>query len=325
MENPTLTAEVEQLVQAGFSKQEIIGILINKGHSDQEITNALTRYPFREGGSVIGIIMIVMAVIVGFTIKSTFGSFQYEFDSSGDFYRLNEWVIKPFLSLALLFAGINLVRSRNNVNKSVKIFMIVAFSIFVIVSGMVNAAFPLLLGIGGIVLFSITKVPVFTTPESTASLVKSTREFKPVNPDVLKQTDGEPWKGSAVYLPIFLFFILLISSPIEATPNENSFSSGYATAEEILSRVSKFDLTLVWFMKVLWLGTLVTGILMSINVAKYRYALIGLTAVALVHTVLVLFHPVFQSSIIPAGGIVLSGAFVILSNKWLPKTKSALV
>lgn len=321
MANSELLKTISQLDRAGLDKTEIIETLISNGHSDQEIIDGINSHPFRVGGNVIGIFIIIMAVVVGASIKSTFGSFRYEFDSSGDFVRLNEWLLKPFLTVALLCAGINLVRSRNNVNFTMKVSLIVVFAIFTLVSAMANSSFPFFCGVVGIVLLAITRVPVLSTAEGTALLVKNLRAGTPPDENILKQTGGEPWRGSAVFLPLLFFGVLFINSPIMMQMAQTPNPYRYQSVEEIMSQVSTLDLALVWLLKALILATIVTGILMSINMFKYRHALMALTVLAFVHAVIVLFSSSFQSSFIPATGVVITAALFIWSKNLLTKVK----
>ena len=152
--------EIKHFEYTTGNKYEVVESLIKKNYTEEEIIKGFNDYKFKNNwnGNILGIFMIVLSIFIAISIQSTFGSFNYEFDSRGDFIRLNEWVLKTILYFSFTFIGINILINRGFCNKQSKIIMIVSYSLFLLTSISSHNAFPLLYVPTGIILFSILKI-----------------------------------------------------------------------------------------------------------------------------------------------------------------------
>lgn len=163
-ENKQLIIDIKDLECTTQNKYSLYEGLIKKGYSEIEIKNATKTYNFKKiwnGNIIFGLIFIFIAVLLIFTMNS-YMRFEYEFDSSGDFYRLNESILKPFLIISLLIIGINIFINKGFFSESLRILMLffsISFLISTIISGSLNNS--ILIPIVGLILiisFSIIKL-----------------------------------------------------------------------------------------------------------------------------------------------------------------------
>ncbi len=305
-------------------KYEVVEELLKKGYEEKEIIDAFDSYPFKtswNGNALVGILMIVLAIFIGVSIKSTLGSFDYELDSSGDFFRLNEWVLKPLLLISLLIIGINILINRGLFNKNLKKTMIVLFILFMASSIGSNSPLSLLFGAIGIALM-ITLKKKQIAALSPAQLILNSIDVKtPSKKEVLAFLNMKNWHGSTLFVFLLLSFVLLISSPIDVS-KEMTDGGGLMSLSRTFE-LTTLDAILLATVKVLFLGSLVTAILVSIHLKKFRYVLMGTILFAVIHIILSVMHRNFQTSIIPSLLLCVSGLYALFSHKLLPRKSKA--
>jgi len=313
-ENKQLIIDIKDLECTTQNKYSLYEGLIKKGHSEIEIKNATKTYNFKKiwnGNIIFGLIFIFIAVLLIFTMNS-YMRFEYEFDSSVDFYRLNESILKPFLIISLLIIGINIFINKGFFSESLRILMLffsISFLISTIISGSLH--YSILIPIVGLILiisFSIIKLKKsnFTDEELILNNIKHKKKTRK---EILALTSIKKWKGSSLFIFFLLSFILLLNSPIALETKIDSISF---FSKPILT---KLESILISILKVLILGSLLVSILININFKKFRISVIILGSLSLSYVVLTFFHKNFQTSIIPCIIIIIASAIYLIKEK----------
>ncbi|QXP60839.1 hypothetical protein [Olleya sp. HaHaR_3_96] len=321
--NEQLLKDIKHFEYVTKNRYEIMENLLKKGYSENEIKTEFDNYAFKSEwrGTILGVIMVALAIFIGFSIKGTFGSFNYRFRSSGDIFRLNEWVFKPFLMITLLFIGTNTIINRGYINKHVKTIIIILFVLFLMTSMTANSPVSLLFAIIGIITFSLYKI-ASDTPFSSAQLLINAIKSGQENPKSIlkkiKENDVKRWKGSSVIIFLLLAFCLLLNSPIDIT---REIASQTQNSTSYRSNIQNIDHILLYGIKTLLTLSFVVSIFLSINLKKFKILLFAIIIIALAYTVTTFFHSNPQVSIYPALIIVISGSVTVMTNTLL-STKS---
>ncbi len=323
--NEQLQKDLKHFEYVTKDRFEMVEELLKKGYDEKEVIDAYNDYSFKpvwNGNALIGILMICLAICIGISITSTLGSFRYELDSTGDFLRLNEWVLKPLLSLVLLATGVNILINRGFFNKRLKMTMIVIFVLFIISSMGSNTPISLLFGAIGIVLFitlRIKKRAQVSEGELVVNTIKSSPAFKS---DILKTMSIKSWNGSTLFVFLFLAFIVLLSSSIDISRPIASGSSGGLLSFSQMPELSTLDQILSIGLRILYFGSFATAMLVNINLKKFKWVVLGLVGFAILYIVLCVFHRNMQMSIIPSLLIVFAGLFTLYTHSLLPKKQA---
>lgn len=305
------------------SKYEIVEALLKKEYPESDIIDAFNNYTFKPkwNGNLLGGVFIILAICFAFNIKATFGSFDYEFDSAGDFFRLNEWVLKPFLILSLFYIGINALVNKGFVTKNTRLIMLFILSFFMISSITANSPYSLLLGLISLICFAAYK----TNPKITdiTALIDAVKLGKEPKKSILHNNDtaGKTWKGSSIFIFILLAFCLLLNSPIDVSAK---FSGSFLNFNYDLFKdsLTPLDKALRSGLKTLLAASFISSILFNINIKKFKYVLLLLMALSLVYIIICVIHPNFQKSIFPALVIIISGVITITQHNLFGKDKS---
>ena len=317
MPNEQLIKDIKHFEYTTKDRYEVMQNLLKKEYNQSEIIKEFDNYQFKSewNGNILGFFMIGLAIWIGFSIKSTFGSFNYEFDSSGDFFRLNEWVFKPFLILALLFTGINASINKGFINKNTRLTLLIALVLFIVISISSNSPMSALAGIIGIVIYSLYKTATKESVSSAEIIINSIRRGANDHKVILKKViavDGKDWKGSSIFLFLLLAFCLLLNSPIDMT-REITYQTANSTSYR--PALQSIDTILVYGLKTLLLSSLIVSLFLSINYKKFRLLLFTLMGLSVIYIVATIFHSNFQVSIFPPLLIILSGAIKITLDK----------
>lgn len=317
--NEDIIKDIKHFEYVTKNRYEVMEKLLEKNYPENDLITEFDNYQFKKewNGNILGFLMICLAVFIGFNIESTFGSFDYEFDSSGDFYRLNEWVFKPFLILSLMFSGINSIIDRGYLNKNLKLIMILAFTFFIITSFASNSAMSLLIGIIGFIIFVIYKTPSESNISNSRIIIDDIQARNRNQKSILRKInsrEGKIWKGSSIFVFLLLAFSLFLNSPIDLTReivNKTGNSTYYKTSLE------NIDVILLYGLKTLLGLSFFIAIFLNINLRKFKILLFLIVAICLIYIIATFFHSNFQNSIFPALIIAISGIIVIIKNKLL--------
>ena len=306
--NEQLLKDFKHFEYTTADRVDMIEQLLKKGYSEKEIIDTYNAYSFRKtynGQLLLGILMILLAGLMAYSINSTLGSFQYEFNSSGDFFRLNEWVLKPFLMWCFIILGINMLVNRGYFSKNVKTLMICFCSLLIVSAITANSVLTLFSGVCGLVLSIVLKKPENKILSEPEMLLASVKYNQPVKKKALKQINVKHWKGSGIFIILILLTILYLNSTIHIIGRESNETGLLALTQSF--EPTAFEMILSNGLRVLYLGCFLTAILVNINIHKFKYVLAGLMVIALVHIVLGLIHQNFQISIIPSLILIGSG------------------
>lgn len=292
------------------NRYQVMSKLLSDGYPESEIIEEFDNYTFKPKwkGSPLGIVMILLAVAIYFSMIETFGMFNYSLNSSGDFIRLNEWVMKPFVLLSVLFVGINVTTNKGYINKWVKIIMILVLSLMLIVSLRSMSPFSGLISIIGIVIFAVYKMPTVKYKSDASTIIESIRNGGMNSVKILKTivaNDCKPWKGTAFFIGLLLSLCLLVISPVD-------LSTEFVRRSYVVQELQTIDLVLGYCLYGLIAMNFIGAILVNINVRKFRWYLVILSLFSLFTIIIGLIHPNFQISIIPALISLLSCLFSLL-------------
>jgi len=313
--NEQLIKDIKHFEYKTNDKYELMENLLKKGYSEKEIIEEFDNFSFKPTwmGSLLGVLMIILAIAFIYSSRSTFGSFHYRFRSSGDFFRLSEWVLKPFLIVSLLFIGINTTVNFGNINKTVKRIMILAFTIELFLSSSYNSVLSLILALIGIIIFSFYSIPKdknFSTAKALIYAVKNNRKKSVLKEIRLKEANV--WKGSAIAIFLILAFILFLNSPIQLT---SKITRQFGSHSYYKVDLKLIDEVLIFWLKFMALITFITAILLNINYNKFKISLYILMGFSFLFMLTTFFHQNFQEAIYPAILILISGIITITKPK----------
>lgn len=317
MQNEKLNKDIKHFEFTTKDRYEVMQNLLKKDYNKSDIIKEFDKYPFKSewNGNILGFLMVGLAVFIGFNIKSTFGSFNYHLNSSGDFFRLNEWIFKPFLILTLMFTGINSIINKGFINKNTRLTMLIVLGMFVITSITSNSPMSALAGIIGIVIYSLYKTSKKDSGSSAEIIINSIRRGSNDRKSILKKItdrDGKDWKGSSIFIFLLLTSCLLLNSPIDMT-REITYQTANSTSYR--PALQTIDTILVYGIKTLLFSSLIVSIFLSINYKKFRFLLFTLIVLSSIYIIATIFHSNFQVSIYPALFIIISGSIKITLDK----------
>ncbi len=317
MTNEQLIKDIKHFEYVTKNKYEIMENLLKKGYPESQIIEEFDNYSFKSDwkGNILGFFMIGLAVLIGFSVKSTFGSFNYEFDSRGDFLRLSEWVFKPFLILSLFFTGVNSIINKGFINKNTRLIMIIAFILFFIICVASVSHLSSLFGVLGIIIFSLYKTSIKNNFSSSKILIESIKNGNVNQKSILRKisvNDGEKWKGSSVFLFLLLAFSFFINSPIDLT---REIVSQIGSSIDYKVSLQTIDIILIYGLKTLIILSFLISIFLAINLNKFKVLLFGIMLLSGIYSIITFFHSNFQTSIFPALLIVLAGIITINQKK----------
>ncbi len=319
MANEQLQKDIKHFEYVTKDKFEVMQNLLNKGYNEADIIEEFDSYHFKSEwhGNILGFFMIGLAILIVFNIQSTFGSFSYRFNSQGDFFRLNEWVFKPFLILALLFTGINTIINKGFINKNLKLAMIVIFSLFLITSLISNSPLSLLIAVIGIILFSLYKIVNANEFSSAQMLINEIKNGNKNSKKVLKKIsiyEKKVWNGSSVFLFLLLSFCLFLNSPIEITREIITQTENSTSYKASLQNI---DIILFYGNHILLVLSFIMSVLLNINLKKFRKLLFGIMVLSAIYIITAFFHSNFQVSIFPALIIIIAGIIAVTKHDLL--------
>jgi len=316
--NEQLLKDIKHFEYVTKNRYEVMKKLLEKGYSENELIEQFNKYSFKSdwNGNLLGFLMIGLAIFIGFTLKSVLGNFNYQFDSSGDFSRLNEWVFKPFLILTLVFIGINTVINKGYINKNVKLIMIIVFSVFLITSVASNSTLSFLFGIIGILIFSLYKTSSKINNSIAELIIIEIQSGGENQKSVLRkinENNRKKWNGSSIFIFLLLSFCLYLNSPIDVTTvivNQTENSTSYR------SSIQNIDIFLFYGLKTLLVLSFLVSVFLNINIKKFKILLFVIMFLAGIYILATLLHSKFQVSIIPSLIIIITGIVIINKNKF---------
>lgn len=326
MANEQLQKDIKHFEYVSKDKFEVMQNILKKGYTEADIIEEFDNYHFKSEwhGNILGVFMIGLAVFIGFNIQSTFGSFNYKFGSQGDFFRLNEWVYKPFLILALLFTGTNSIINKGFISKTLRLAMLTIFSIFFITSFIANSSLSLLTAVIGILIFSLYKTSVeneFSTAQMLINEIKNGNQNRKAILKKISANERKEWKGSSVFLFLLLAFCLFFNSPIDGTHeivNQTEYGTSYRPT------IQGIDLILYYGLKTLVGLSFLVSIFLNINLKRFRKLLFGIMVLSAAYVITAFFHTNFQVSIFPAL-IIIIAEIIAVNRHGLLLSKNKIV
>ena len=313
--------DLKHLEYISKNKPDIVSGLIDKGYNDDEIIKELDNYEFKNNwnGNYFGFILLAISGVLLYFIKPVRGFFEYKFSSSGDFLKLNELVLKPFLALLLIFIGINIIINRGYVNRNLKLISI-AFLLFfcfsILRAGTINSN-PLTIIASIVAIVTLLSFKLNSSKKSDGEVLLNYIKSEKSNKNALKQIFYKKWKGSSIFVFLLLSFILFIITSISIDYNDPEKMH----IPVLLRKPSSFENILLITSKILLFGSFICALLMNINYKMFKFALIGLMVISAGHIIASFTHIDFQPTIYPALMILLSGTFKLLTkNTFANKT-----
>ncbi len=316
MTNENILKDIVHYDYKLHSKYEVMERLLLKGYDEQKVIEEFDKYYSSsiKKWSVLGVIMIVLAVLYWFIYQPEFGRLRLDFNSRKYWYKFNELVLKPFFILSLLIIGISTVVDKKSINRAVRITMISLFSISVIICisvySSLNLVLSLVFAITGIILFSYYEKHSIKKLSNAKAIISNIKIKKnepyPLNDKEFKQSK-QVWKGSAVFLFLILSACFFLSLKYEPTRLE--FSGGYKYSFKSIDFVLKIGTLLMT------LASIVTAILININFNRFKVVLIGLMILSGVYVILATMHSQFQETIYPGYLIIVAGSVALFKPK----------
>ncbi|MDO6518600.1 hypothetical protein [Zobellia uliginosa] len=280
---------VSDLVYKKYNKVRIAQELLKREYATQEIKDALkkSKVKQRNTNQILGVLLIIIGVLSNFYTKSTYinNYFRFDFSSQADFMLFNERILKPTIAISLIYLGINLLISRVNINKNVKIVLFTLLGVFTLfILSYDSYIFPIIFSVVSLLLVSLTELP-----QKIQNL-----EMEKIFPYINKK-----WKGSPVYIMIIFGVILMDSSQVEFV----FVQTGERSSSASLGFIDHF---LLYAKPILFYGGLLTAFLLSMNFSKFKISLFILTGLAVITLIISLFHTNFQNIIYGCCAITIS-------------------
>ncbi|CAZ97529.1 Hypothetical membrane protein [Zobellia galactanivorans] len=205
----------------------------------------------------------------------------------------NERILKPTIAISLIYLGINLLISRVNINKNVKIVLFTLLGVFTLfIISYDSYILPIIFSVVSLFLVSMTELP-----QKIQNL-----EMEKIFPYMNKK-----WKGSPVYIMIIFGVILMDSSQVEFV----FVQTGERSSSASLGFIDHF---LLYAKPILFYGGLLTAFLLSMNFSKFKISLFILTGLAVITLIISLFHTNFQNIIYGCCAINISSIPVLFKK-----------
>ena len=266
-------------LKRNFSK--IIEGLLAKDYTEEEIVAGVINYSFknRKQNLIIGIGLVIISIVMFLYYIPVFinNGFYYELSSQGDFFRFNERIIKYGLSLSLILTGVLMIINRMYTSKLVKVSLLVIAVFFALTITTYHSLIAYITGGLAVILVSQIVLPGKTKNPKVQEILKN---------------HLNPWKGSAVYIPIFFGITLLHWTPIDLVyvPNDGGGS---------IAKLGALDHILINLAAVITYLGFIVAVLLSLDTFKFKYTAYALGGISLIFPVLCLFHENFQNMLQP--------------------------
>lgn len=282
----------------------LVRSLLNQGFTKPEILDAFkdNLLKIKKRGNNIGTIYVVYSLILLFFIHGTIGSFRYEFSGAADFYRLNEWMLKPFLSVSFLLVGTGLLINKGFYDQVIKYFLLGFCLLFAITGVIGNSLDSLVLSILGAIILLFTKIYPERKISDEEYLFKAIEnEDNIIN--VSRQLESKNWEGS--YLALILLFcaVLLMSSLLKITALSAQDQS-FFNLDKILGII----------FRLLLIGLVISGIFLHFR--KNKLIVKGVIVASCIYIILSLFSEYFQPSIFPCIIVIIFGTIDLLYDSY---------
>jgi len=312
--------EIGSLESRGKDRYQIVQSLVRKGYAEQEIVEALDGYQFNTiyKGNWLGILFLGLGGFCIYAIKSTFGDFDFEFDSTGDYYRFNEWVMKPYLILLCAFTGILLLVNRFNCNKAMKYGLLASFLVALFTSFMGNSLSTLLIAALGLICTLMVRTFKLSTDSDGQRLYEAVRLNRPPS-KILRSLGNSGWKGSALFIPLLLNFIFALNTPIRTS---REFMMAMMRKEDVMKPpfLDDFLLTHSWWL--LTSSVLLAGLL-AIDYKRFSFLMKVFAMLHLIYAIFLFSSGQKQLALIPCIFFMVLTAITFLKNR--PTTKSEIL
>lgn len=288
---------ISDLAYKKYDKIRIAQELLKRGYPTKEIKSALDKSKIGKTNinAIIGILLIVVGLLANLYTKSTYfnNHFRFDFFSQADFMLFNERILKPTITLSMIFLGINLILNRSNVHKLVKVFLFILLGIFTVTITAYYSSLAFVFSLISLMLVFLVELPQRTKNPEIAII------FPYLN---------KVWKGSAGYIFLLLGTVLVYSADIQF----NYVSTGERTSKAVLGIL---DYILIYSTPIIGLVGLATSLLVSIDFSKFKMAFYALASISAIVLIVCLFHSVFQNLIYGCSILLITSAFMYLKNK----------
>lgn len=287
---------ISDLVYKKYSVTRIAQELLNRGYGIDDVKKALEdrKLKRKSRNRVIGAGLIIIGILANFYTESTYinNFFRFRFFSQADFMLFNERILKPTITLSMIFLGINLITKTSRVSKLVKSILLILLTIFILTIISYNSIPAIIFG--GI---SILLVGFIELPQKIKSI------------DLQKIfLDYKDWDGTWGYIFILLGIVLVYSSEVSF----EFIESGEKTYRASLGFIDHFILNVKPFFGILGL---ITSLLISINLKKFKITLYILMGLSILFVLLCLLHSEFQNLIYGCSIILITSAFILYKNR----------
>lgn len=288
---------ISDLKYKNYSATRIAKILLNKGFSANEIQTALKENELhsKNKNKIMGVLLIVIGVIANFYTKSTFinNFFRFDFFSQADFMLFNERILKPAITLSMIFLGINLLIAKTRTSKSLKVVLLIFLGTFTLLITSYYSLLAFLFSSISIILIAYIKTP---------QKIKSP-ELKKIFSEISNE-----WNGTVGYVFILLGIVLVYASEINLEyirKGENSYQASIGFMDYILLYLKPFYA---------FFG-LLASLLLSLDLKKFKVVLYILAGLSVLLISVCLFHSEFQDLIYGCSIILISSIIIYFSNK----------
>ena len=288
---------ISDLIYKKYNVTRIAKELLNKGYSVDEIKSALRENKLKRKSynKVIGSLLIIVGILANFYTHSTYinNHFRFDFSSQADFMLFNERILKPTITISMIFLGINLFIDRTRISKLLKVILLMLLGVFILT----------IISYGSIlaVIFSIISITLIACTELPQKVENP--ELRAIFSDLNKN-----WDGTVGYVFLLLGIVLVYSSEIDF----EYVKSGEKTYTASLKFADYFILNLKPFFGILGI---VTSFLLSISLKKSKIALYILTGFSILFLIACLFHNIFQNLIYGCTIILITSIVIYFTNK----------
>ncbi|WP_026808772.1 hypothetical protein [Arenibacter latericius] len=291
-----ISHEVSHLTYKRYNITRIAQALLKKGYTPDEIQKALENSNINNNNKnrIIAVLLLVVGILANLYTKSTYinNFFRFDFFSQADFMLFNERILKPTITLSMIYLGINLLINRNNISKVLKVFLLVFLTVFLFTITSYYSLLAFIFSAVALLLIAFIELPQ-----------------KIENPEMVQIFPhlNKEWKGTSGFVFLLLGIVLVYSSHIriEYVSTEEGASTGI---------LSFLDYFLIYLKPVYCFIGVIASLLVSINFNKFKISFYILGAFSTIFLVVGLIHPVFQNIIYGSSIILISWIFIFLNN-----------
>lgn len=286
---------IKNLDELGFNKYEIVVKLKEQHFPDAEIIEGMNSYSFRKKSerNYSSLILAAVGIFLFLTIGGERSFIGSGLISRANVYVLNELVFKPSTALSLLLVSGFLMMDKSYIDKSVRTSLRFLLILTLIASIVTFSILSILLCVIAMIYFILVDLPVHQGGTDAERIVDGINKNVPFK-TVLNNINLKKWEGSWVSLMLLFGACLFLDTLVKSE----------------LNIISVYDVILLYTTRILLLICLVFGVLLYVDVKRFRFFIFAVAMLVAFHMLLTVFNPQFRFTILPS-------AIVLISLVWL--------